>query len=136
LWGAFAVYIALAAAISFGLAALGLSPALVGLLFLGLNLLIGFEADTIMRWNLDRSGWQVVGTVVGRNLAECERRFFDDWLPQQPIIRVSALRTGSKQVTPRDDGRKASVDQSTGWRRTLGGWSSAPDLSKLPTERG
>jgi hypothetical protein len=135
LWWAFTAYLAIAAAITFGLAALGVSPAVVGLLFLALHLLIGLEADSIVRWNLDRTGWQVVGTVVGRNLAECERRFFDDWLPQQPIIRVAALRTGSQ----RDDARSApaSADQNTsGWRRALGGWSAAPDLSKLPTERG
>jgi hypothetical protein len=146
LWWAFAAYLAIAAAVSFGFVALGLSPAIIGLLFLGLHLLIGLEADTITRWNLDRTGWQVVGTVVGRNLAECERRFFDDWLPQQPIIRVAALRTGAQSAMPRDDGRKSdgrksdgrspSAGQSTGWRRALGGWSAAPDLSKLPTERG
>jgi hypothetical protein len=150
LWWALAAYLAIAVAFTVVLAALGVSPAMIAMLFLGLHLLIGLEADTIVRWNLDRTGWQVVGTVVGRNLAECERRFFDDWLPQQPIIRVAALRTGSasgssvgsslatQSATLRDDGRKSpsSSDQNaTGWRRAFGGWSS-PDLSKLPTERG
>jgi Protein of unknown function (DUF2628) len=136
LWWAFGAYLAIAATFSFVLAALGVSPALIAMLFLGLHLLIGLEADSIVRWNLDRTGWQVVGTVVGRNLAECERRFFDDWLPQQPIIRVAALRTGST-TSQRDDWRKASAsDQGpAGWRRAFGGWSS-PDLAKLPTERG
>ena len=48
---------------------------------LGLNLLIGFEADTLRRWALDRSGWRMLGSVSGRTVAECERRFFDGWLP-------------------------------------------------------
>jgi hypothetical protein len=132
LWGALVAYLALAAAISFGLAALGVAPAMIGMVFLGLHLLIGLEADSIVRWNLDRTGWQVVGTVVGRNLAECERRFFDDWLPQQPIIRVAALRTATSNQR-----LDATAEQGAtpGWRRALGGWSS-PELSKLPTERG
>jgi Protein of unknown function (DUF2628) len=136
LWWAFAAYLAIAVAITFGLAALGVSPTMVGLLFLALHLLIGLEADSIVRWNLDRTGWQVVGTVVGRNLAECERRFFDDWLPQQPIIRVAALRTGSQRDEMRSVSASADQTAATGWRRALGGWSTAPDLSKLPTERG
>jgi Protein of unknown function (DUF2628) len=138
LWWAFTAYLAIAAAITFGLAALGVSPTVVGLLFLALHLLIGLEADSIVRWNLDRTGWQVVGTVVGRNLAECERRFFDDWLPQQPIIRVGALRASASAAQRDRSGAGASADQlaSSGWRRALGGWSSSPDLTKLPTERG
>lgn len=51
-----------------------------------LHLLIGFEADTLRRWSLDRKGWRLVGSVSGRNTAECERRFFEQWLPAQPLI--------------------------------------------------
>jgi Protein of unknown function (DUF2628) len=133
LWWALAAYLAIAT----GLAALGVSPVVVGLIFLGLHLLIGLEADSMLRWNLDRSGWQVVGTVVGRNLAECERRFFDQWLPQQPIIRVGALRTSASGT--RDDVRAAAPagqNALTGWRKALGSWSAPQDLTKLPSERG
>jgi len=51
-----------------------------------LNLLVGFEADALRRWGLERRGWSIVGTVSGRTAPECERRFFDVWLPSQPII--------------------------------------------------
>jgi hypothetical protein len=64
LWIALLAYVVVAAALSLGLSALGLPATVTALVFLGLHLLIGLEADTIMRWNLDRSGWQVVGTVV------------------------------------------------------------------------
>lgn len=57
-----------------------------------LHLLIGFEADTIQRWTLGRQGYRMVGTVTGRTEVECERRFFESWLPQQPML---APRTGS-----------------------------------------
>jgi Protein of unknown function (DUF2628) len=139
LWLPFAAYFAVVAVFGWALASLGVSGAVIAMILVALHLLIGLEADSIVRWDLDRTGWQVVGTVVGRNLAECERRFFDDWLPQQPIIRVAALRTGADGS--RDESHKASGPEApgngpTGWRRALGGWSASPDLSKLPTERG
>ena len=32
----------------------------------------------------------MLGAVSGRNLDECERRFFDGWLPSQPVIAPSS----------------------------------------------
>jgi Protein of unknown function (DUF2628) len=130
LWVALAAYAAFVGAVVLVVAAVGAPVTWVWLILLGLNLLIGFEADTIMRWSLGRTGWRVVGTVVGRNIAECERRFFDDWLPQQPIIRVDPSRDGARVA------RSSHVNGGAGWKRLLGGWSAQPDLSKLPVERG
>jgi len=62
----------------------------LGLAALALNLLVGFEADTLRRWNLSRRGWHTVGTVSGKTADECERRFFDAWLPAQPILATGA----------------------------------------------
>jgi hypothetical protein len=28
----------------------------------------------------------MVGVVNGKSIAECERRFFEGWLPEQPVI--------------------------------------------------
>ena len=70
----------------------GLSENTVGLMTFGLNLLIGFEADTLRRWALDRKGWHMLGSVSGRTVDECERRFFDGWLPSQPILRPVGRR--------------------------------------------
>jgi hypothetical protein len=64
----------------------GADPHWVGLAVLGLNLMIGFEADTLRRWALERRGWRTLGSVTGKTAAECERRFFEAWLPSQPII--------------------------------------------------
>ena len=61
----------------------------LGLAVLALHLLIGFEADTLRRWGLERRGWRTVGTVSGKTAAECERRFFDAWLPAQPILAAT-----------------------------------------------
>jgi uncharacterized protein DUF2628 len=64
----------------------GVDPRWTGLAMLALNLLVGFEADALRRWALERRGWRMLGSVSGRTAAECERRFFDTWLPSQPII--------------------------------------------------
>ena len=53
---------------------------------LGLHALIGFEADTLRRWSLDNKGWRTLGQVSGRNTPECERRFYEEWLGEQPLI--------------------------------------------------
>ena len=77
----------------------------LGLAALALNLLIGFEADTLRRWGLERRGWATVGTVSGKTEAECERRFFDAWLPTQPILAAGA---------------QSRPSPSRGWRRVGG----------------
>lgn len=68
----------------------GVDQRWVGLAVLGLNLMIGFEADTLRRWALERRGWRTLGSVTGKTTAECERRFFETWLPSQPIIAPRA----------------------------------------------
>jgi hypothetical protein len=64
----------------------GIDVRWTGLAVLALNLLVGFEADALRRWALERRGWRMLGTVTGSSAAECERRFFETWLPSQPII--------------------------------------------------
>jgi hypothetical protein len=66
-----------------------LDPRWLGLAAFAINVLIGFEADTLRRWALERRGWRTVGTVTGRTAAECERRFFGAWLPTQPILATN-----------------------------------------------
>ncbi|MBX9590099.1 MAG: DUF2628 domain-containing protein [Hyphomonadaceae bacterium] len=63
-----------------------MGPGWLTLAGVALHLLIGFEADTLRRWALDRRGWRTLGSVSDRNAAECERRFFQEWLPRQPLI--------------------------------------------------
>lgn len=77
----------------------GIDTRWTGLAVLALNLLVGFEGDTLRRWALERRGWRMLGAVTGRSAAECERRFFETWLPSQPII---APRT---EPRPPDGGR-------------------------------
>jgi hypothetical protein len=95
LWWALLGYIVAVVALRLTQKYGGLTESTVGLMTFGMNLLIGFEADTLRRWALDRKGWNMLGAVSGRNRDECERRFFDGWLPSQPIIRPSGDGTSS-----------------------------------------
>src|SRR5215813_2860282 len=102
LWWPLVGYVAISAALEIAQKAGSFDQRWLGLAGLALQLLIGFEADTLRRWGLERRGWRMVGTVTGVSAVDCERRFFDSWLPSQPI-----LATGST-TPPAPDG---------GWRR-------------------
>ena len=87
LWLALLVYLLIWLGADVALAAAGVDKSLIGLINIAANVVVGFEASTIQRWTLERRSWSEVGTVVGRNRAECERRFFDKWLQDQPMWR-------------------------------------------------
>ena len=71
-----------------------------------LSVYLGFEVSSLERNLLDRNGWRTLGSVTGRNLAECERRFFETWLPDQPII--TAAKSQSAHVQTGLSGRSGS----------------------------
>lgn len=118
-WLALLIYVAVAAVLAFGANALGLSGQIQSLIMLALHILLGFEADTIERWTLQRQGWEMIGTVSGRDVVECERRFFDSWLPDQPLLRPETLSVS--QITGSGE---ASLPLG-GIRREPGAWRSA-----------
>jgi hypothetical protein len=37
----------------------------------------------------------MLGSVSGRNAEDCERRFFDMWLPTQPVLAQPAASAGA-----------------------------------------
>ena len=91
MWIAFAGYLAGMFALQLLLFLAGAGQRWTSWIILGVHFLFGLEASTLRRWTLDRNGWRTVGSVVGRNWAECERRFFESWLPGQPYIQADAL---------------------------------------------
>ena len=117
-WLALVLYILIVAALSVGGMALGISEQTGLLVLIGLHVLLGFEADTIERWTLKRRGWQMIGSVSGRDVGECERRFFDAWLHDQPMLRPETLSvseiTGSGVASARLGG--SASQRSGGWR--------------------
>ena len=60
--------------------------------WLFLSALVGMEASSLRRWKLARRGFGQAGIVVGDNLEDAERRFFDRWdeEPARPAAGVPA----------------------------------------------
>jgi hypothetical protein len=85
LWLAFFAYVVTVAVLGIALAALD-AEHWTGWALLAVHLLVGFEADTLRRRKLERRGWRLVGTVTGPSLVDCERRFFEGWLPHQSLL--------------------------------------------------
>ena len=125
LWLVLLGYFAALALIWAGVWLFGLSPRALSYAVGALHLIIGLEADSLKRWTLERNGWQMAGAVNGRNAEECERRFFDDWLPRQPMIRPETLSgpgslgTGGASPVGGLPTRRLPADQA-GWRSAFG----------------
>ena len=105
LWLAFVLTLVVMAGLAAALIELGLrdqAPAIVDLLA---SLIIGFEGNNILRWSLQRKGYALLGSVAGRSSLECERRFFDAWLPHAagkgaaPGTPVMNLKGGDWQTS-------------------------------------
>jgi Protein of unknown function (DUF2628) len=132
LWIVLLGYLLAAAAASLILKALGVSAPLIALINVAANLVIGFEADSLKRWTLGRRGWAEVGSVVGRNRDECERRFFDGWLVQQPI-----LRTASQMGRPARPENQSTSSALSGPNSSGGQFqpASTPPVTTAPPDR-
>lgn len=113
MWLVLAGYIAIVGGMKLGLWALDIRSQAVGLVTTALHLLVGLEADSLKRWTLDRSGWRMLGSVTGRSIDECERRFFDAWLPEQRIVRPESLGQAAVAYA-------GAASSRTGWTSRLG----------------
>ncbi len=124
LWLALVFYLSTLTLIEVLFWALGIGQRPAAILMGALHLIVGFEADSIKRWTLARQGWRMLGSVNGRNAEDCERRFFETWMPGQPAIRASAL-TGSSITGDGTSGpmTRPEAQRPKGWRtpRILGG---------------
>ncbi|MEQ1652984.1 MAG: DUF2628 domain-containing protein [Hyphomicrobium sp.] len=96
LWLPLVAYLVFVVAGVAGLKALGMGDNAISILVVAVHIYLGFEHATLERWSLENSGWQMLGTVTGKSLDECERRFLESWLPAQPMI---ATNTGGQGPT-------------------------------------
>ena len=124
LWLALGAFIAAILLIRAGFWAFGINPRAMVYAFGAVQLIAGLESDSIKRWTLERNGWQQAGSVNGRDAEECERRFFDNWLPRQPLIRPEALSGSGKLASG------ASTPMSGPEPRRTGGWRSGRILGR------
>jgi hypothetical protein len=90
-WLALAGYVAAACLIVIVISASGADPRWYFYAFTALSFLVGFEADSIQRWTLERRGWHQIGSVNGATQDDCERRFFDSWLKTVPAVATDRL---------------------------------------------
>jgi hypothetical protein len=128
LWLEFLAFLVLAAGVTWGLQALGAPPSIESIPLLLLQIVFGFEAGWIQSLALERRGWRLLGTVTGRNEAECERRFFEGWLPTQP---ERARQPGAHAARDRRrQGLKCSASPSSTTAQAIS--TPQPRLSSVP----
>ncbi len=80
-------------------------------------LIVGFEGNGLRSWRLERKGYVYLASVAGRSLEECERRFFDAWLPTVA-------------------GRNARQEQKPAMNATPGSWGDWPGPGVVGTFPG
>jgi hypothetical protein len=81
LWFEFGFALLLIAGLSALLTQLGLKDQAAGIANLAVMLLVGFEGNDLRRWRLERKGYTLLAPVAAEGYEECERRFFEAWLP-------------------------------------------------------
>jgi hypothetical protein len=79
LWLEFIAYALVLGAFAFALRRAGIAETAGFWVVLLLAILIGTEASSLLRWKLARRGFDNRGVVVGEDLEDAERRFFDGW---------------------------------------------------------
>ncbi|MFA5952425.1 MAG: DUF2628 domain-containing protein [Hyphomicrobium sp.] len=96
-WLGLAAYIGAALVLRLAFYLVGAEPDWTAFAFLIFNVVAGFEANELKRLSLGYGGYREIGATSGRNHAECERRFIEAWLPNEPKITPDAW----KSSTPR-----------------------------------
>jgi hypothetical protein len=96
LWLELLAYVAGLVVIVASLYALGVGSLSIMLIFLLIQLLLGLEATSLVRWKRIRSGWRDGGVVIADDLDLAERRFFDDRFAR----RVAAARSADVSSGP------------------------------------
>jgi hypothetical protein len=99
LWLVLAVYLVVATALTLPLALIGVQTHWIAVLMFALHAVIGYEASSLRRWTLERRGWRFISSVAGRTAAECERRFFEAWLPGEPLLDQRQMRAPAASMS-------------------------------------
>jgi len=116
LWLELIIFLCAIALLTWGLEAMGATSTLSGMVLLIVQIVFGFEAGAVQTAALERRGWRLVGTVTGRNRAECERRFLETWLRSPPEAPPPQHGVSSWTETAVRNAKGAMLD----WRRRLG----------------
>jgi hypothetical protein len=79
LWIELIAYLLIVGVAAFVMRRLGIEESAGFWVALFLAVFLGIEASSLLRWKLARRGFEQVGIVVGDDVEEAERRFFDRW---------------------------------------------------------
>lgn len=83
LWLVLVLYLAAVFAIGVAAELINIPEIVGGLVTMALSFLLALEGHDLRRWTLKRKGYALIDVTNGRDMAECEQRFFEDWLPGQ-----------------------------------------------------
>ena len=98
MWLVLLSYIVFTAAVQACLWALGVAAPVKFTVGVLIALLIGFEAATLRRFSLRR--WRNVGSVVGLDPDDAERRFFEAWMKRAAPPKATSAPSGGPTITP------------------------------------
>lgn len=101
LWLVLFLYIVVIAALGTAIWAAGVREAVGAWPTILIAILLGLEAGTLWRWTLSRRGWRQVGLVIGDNLEEAERRFFDRFVEKDAASARREMPPSSPKVSPK-----------------------------------
>lgn len=92
LWIEFILFALIVGGLAFALRRLGVGETAGGWVLLLTMILVGMEASSLRRWKLARRRYEQVGIVVGDDLEDAERRFFDHFgdLPERDFDAPSS----------------------------------------------
>jgi hypothetical protein len=104
LWFELGAALIFAGVLGAALTFLGFGEQAPGLANLLVALIVGFEGNDLKRWRLERKGYVFLASVAGRDFEDCERRFFDAWLPYIAGLSGAPKATALKAPPPSDGG--------------------------------
>jgi hypothetical protein len=93
LWLELLAYLVGLAVVGWSLYVLGVGWSAIILIFGLIQLLLGLEATSLVRWSWVSYGWRDGGVVIADDLDVAERRFFDDRVARRPAASAAASGT-------------------------------------------
>jgi hypothetical protein len=106
LWLILAAYVIVMLSVPVFLAIAGIPQTVSGWITTFLGIIFAMYANDLLRWRLSRRNYRFVGAVTGRNLEECELKFFSSWqgpeetvIPPAPAVAASRPKSGRKRTS-------------------------------------
>ena len=119
MWLALIGFIALIIALQATFSAIHIADDVSGWAILAVSAIFALLANDVRRWTLDMRGFRLVEPVSGRDLEECEQRFFTDWLAAQGALvddlHTTVQSTLKPSPAPTGPVKDSTSQASPGW---------------------